>query len=74
MRELVEQQPLLLGLMFPQGQGVWTASLVSSETCIQWHYLESLARLADKILPLLKTAGLRLENAPQAHLEKEDSV
>lgn len=48
MREIVEQQPLLLGLMFPQGQGAWTASLIPTETCIEWPYLESLARLADR--------------------------
>jgi FMNH2-dependent dimethyl sulfone monooxygenase len=48
MRELVEQEPLMLGLMFPQGQGAWTASLIPIETSIEWQYLETLALLADR--------------------------
>jgi FMNH2-dependent dimethyl sulfone monooxygenase len=47
MREVVEREPLMLGLMFPQGQGAWTASLIPIETSIAWSYLEELALLAD---------------------------
>nr|ART37398.1 E115 [uncultured bacterium]ART38457.1 G411 [uncultured bacterium] len=48
MRDVVEQEPLMLGLMFPQGQGAWTASLIPIETRIEWNYLEELAVLADR--------------------------
>jgi FMNH2-dependent dimethyl sulfone monooxygenase len=48
MREVVEREPLMLGLMFPQGQGAWTASLIPIETSIAWRYLEELAVLADR--------------------------
>ena len=48
LREVVEREPLMLGLMFPQGQGAWTASLTPIETSIAWNYLEELALLADR--------------------------
>jgi alkanesulfonate monooxygenase SsuD/methylene tetrahydromethanopterin reductase-like flavin-dependent oxidoreductase (luciferase family) len=46
-REAIEREPLILGLMFPQGQGAWTASFVPTETTIEWEFLQSLAKLAD---------------------------
>lgn len=48
MREIVEREPLMLGLMFPQSHGAWTASLIPIETSIEWSYLEELALLADR--------------------------
>ena len=48
-REMIEREPLILGLMFPQGQGAWTASFAPTETTIEWDFLASLARLADRI-------------------------
>jgi hypothetical protein len=33
--EVVEREPLVLGLMFLQGQGAWTASLIPIETSIE---------------------------------------
>jgi hypothetical protein len=34
-REAIEREPLTLGLMFPQGQGAWTASFAPTETTIE---------------------------------------
>jgi FMNH2-dependent dimethyl sulfone monooxygenase len=48
MREVVEREPLMLGLMFPQGQGAWTVSFAPTETTIEWEFLKSLAMLADR--------------------------
>jgi alkanesulfonate monooxygenase SsuD/methylene tetrahydromethanopterin reductase-like flavin-dependent oxidoreductase (luciferase family) len=48
-REAIEREPLILGLMFPQGQGAWTASFLPTETTIEWDFLESLAMLADRM-------------------------
>ena len=48
LREVVEQEPLMLGLMFPQGHGAWTASLVPIETSIAWQYLETLGDFRKK--------------------------
>jgi len=48
-REIIEREPLILGLMFPQGQGAWTASLAPTETTIEWNFLASLAQLADRL-------------------------
>lgn len=48
MRQVVEREPLMLGLMFPQGHGAWTASRIQIETSIEWQYLETLALLADR--------------------------
>lgn len=48
-REMIEREPLILGLMFPQGQGAWTASFEPTETTIEWSFLSSLAQLADRL-------------------------
>jgi len=46
---MIEREPLILGLMFPQGQGAWTASFAPTETTIEWNFLTSVAQLADRI-------------------------